>query len=74
MGAAGGARFQSEAVVRGQDRVHSEVFEAAAAEVLAAIDNIHGHGRKLLILRSDDTLWGGTVGRSRLGEPETRRP
>jgi len=38
------------------------VFQAAATDVIAALDGIQGRARKLLILDLDNTLWGGILG------------
>lgn len=40
----------------------NECFEAAAAQVLSAIDAVNGQSRRLIIVDLDDTLWGGIVG------------
>ena len=52
-----------------------EVFAAAAADVIAAMDALAGRSRRLVIVDLDDTLWGGVVGdigweRLRLGAPD----
>ncbi len=39
-----------------------EVFDAAAADLRAALRGARGHARKLIVLDLDDTLWGGIVG------------
>lgn len=41
---------------------HSAVFEHAAKDIKAAIANLTGMTRKLVIVDLDDTLWGGIVG------------
>lgn len=40
----------------------AEVFERAAAEVLAAVAAITGTSRRLILLDLDNTLWGGVIG------------
>jgi FkbH-like protein len=40
----------------------ASVFQEAAKDILAALDGVSGHSRKLVILDLDDTLWGGVVG------------
>ncbi len=40
----------------------NEVFQAAVADVKAAIRGLRGQARKLIVLDLDDTLWGGIVG------------
>jgi len=40
----------------------NEVFQAAVADVKAAIRGLTGQARKLIVLDLDDTLWGGIVG------------
>ncbi len=37
-------------------------FEAAATQVLSAIDAVNGLSRRLIVVDLDDTLWGGIVG------------
>jgi FkbH-like protein len=39
-----------------------EVFQAAAADLRAAINGVRGQARKLIVVDLDDTLWGGIVG------------
>ena len=38
------------------------VFETAAKEIMAAIDGLGGHAKKIVIVDLDDVLWGGVVG------------
>jgi len=38
------------------------VFNAAASDLLAAVEAIHGRTKKLLVLDLDNTLWGGILG------------
>lgn len=40
----------------------NEVFEAAAADIKAALRGVSGGARKLIVLDLDNTLWGGIVG------------
>jgi FkbH-like protein len=41
---------------------HASVFERASIEIRAAIQNLTGGARKIVVLDLDDTLWGGIVG------------
>lgn len=38
------------------------VFQAAAGDILAALEGLHGRSKKVLILDLDNTLWGGILG------------
>ena len=38
------------------------VFAAAAGNVIAALQGIHGRAKKILVLDLDNTLWGGILG------------
>ncbi len=40
----------------------NQVFERAAADVVAAIHAISGRSRRLIVLDLDNTLWGGVIG------------
>jgi len=40
----------------------NEVFQAAVADVKAAVRGLLGQARKFIVLDLDDTLWGGVVG------------
>lgn len=39
-----------------------DFFKEAAAEIKAALRALSGHGKKLILVDLDDTLWGGIVG------------
>ncbi len=38
------------------------VFQRAAADIVSAINAVHGLSRRLVILDLDNTLWGGVIG------------
>ncbi len=46
----------------GKVAFHSQVFDEATADIIAAFSAVTGQARKLLVVDLDDTLWGGIVG------------
>jgi FkbH-like protein len=59
---AGARAYNPKAWYMGKIAFGNEVFQAAVADVKAALRAVGGQARKLVLLDLDDTLWGGIVG------------
>ena len=62
MRTAGAVAFSPKLWYLSKTPYHRIVFQEAATDILAAIDGVRGHSKKIVILDLDNTLWGGIVG------------
>lgn len=60
--AGGAAAWSPKLMAAAKQPFAPAVFQAAAADIAAALTALAGEARKLAILDLDDTLWGGIVG------------
>lgn len=61
MRTAGAGAFSPKLWYLSKTPYHRIVFQEAATDILAAIDGIRGHSKKIVILDLDNTLWGGLL-------------
>ena len=59
---AGKYAFNPRLWYRGKVAFGNDVYKETVRDIKSALNGIHGHSKKLVILDLDNTLWGGVVG------------
>jgi FkbH-like protein len=59
---AGASPYSSKLWYLSKTPFQNAVFQEAAWDAVAALNSLHGRGRKVIILDLDNVLWGGVVG------------
>jgi FkbH-like protein len=62
MSTAGAGAYNPKLWYLSKTPFHSTVFQEASKDILATLDGIRGHSKKIVILDLDNMLWGGVVG------------